>query len=141
VAARSPPRIRCAAHRAPARAVSVYSRRFVRVPPYIRPAARIPPRGRGGGGQMRRGLPARWRSGGRPQAAAHTEPLAETARDARDRVRVAALLGSGGYLVFLALELSGVHGHGAREHALNVGHDVAGSVLCASLLAITLLRA
>src|SRR5262249_45973611 len=66
-------------------------------------------------GPMRRVMPARWRSALRTSAATRAEPASETVRDARARIRVASLLGLGGYTLFLALELSGVQGDAARE--------------------------
>ncbi len=87
---------------------------------------------------MRRVLPARWLAELRTQAATPVELPSEQARDSRHRIRVAAAIGTGAYLLFLAVELFGVIPASRIEHSLDVAHDVLGATLCALLLAATL---
>jgi len=73
-----------------------------------------------------------------------TTPLelpGDAAREARHRVKVAAILGALAYGVFLAFELNGAQGGSRLERSLDLTHDLAGLTLCAALLCMTLVRA
>ncbi len=90
---------------------------------------------------MRRVLPARWLAELRTQAATQVDLPSEEAGESRHRIRVAAAIGTGGYLLFLAVELFGVIPASRLEHALDVAHDLIGVTICLLLLAATLVRA
>jgi serine/threonine-protein kinase len=84
---------------------------------------------------VRRLLPARLLIALRREAARPRELPADVVREARGRVRVAALLGALAYAVLLGLELSGAVPASPLEHRIDVIHDLAGLSLCAGLLA------
>src|SRR5207244_3139898 len=106
----------------------------------IRPA-KIRIRWPQGGGRLRRILPARWLAAMRSAAATPVEPPAESARDSRARIRVAAAIGAAGYVVVLSVALRCVLDATPLGRAVDVAHDVAGLMLCTLLLAAAQARA
>jgi eukaryotic-like serine/threonine-protein kinase len=85
---------------------------------------------------MRRLVPARLLAALKPDSKVRHELPSDVVRESRRRVRVAAALGAGAYLVFLAFEWSGVVASKALEHRIDLTHDVLGIALCLSLLLI-----
>ncbi len=90
---------------------------------------------------MRRVLPARWLAAMRTADATRVEPASDASHESRERIRVAAAIGSAGYLLVLVVGLSGVVGATPLGRSIDLAHDLAGSILCALLLAATLIRA
>jgi serine/threonine-protein kinase len=85
---------------------------------------------------MRRLLPARLRAALQPQAAARYEPPADVLRASRQRVRIAALLGTAGYALYFAFELSGLLPMSALERRIDVVQNGISLALCLTLLGV-----
>jgi len=85
---------------------------------------------------MRRLLPARLLAALQPQATARDEPPADVFRASRHRVRVAALLGTAGYALFFAFQLSDVIPLSDLERRIDVVQNGISLALCLALLGV-----
>ena len=81
---------------------------------------------------MRRLLPARWLAAMRTEADTHRELTTDALAGSRRRIRLAAGLGAGAYLVFLVALLFAA-GDDAFGRRLDLVHDVAGLLICAAV--------
>ena len=82
---------------------------------------------------MKRLLPERLRAALRPEATARFEPPADILRASRQRVKIAALLGTAAHALFLAVEGSGVLAMGPLERRIDVVQDGLALVMCGTL--------
>jgi serine/threonine-protein kinase len=73
----------------------------------------------------------------RTQADTRGEPSGDTARESRQRIRIASALGAAAYTFFLVAEWSGVLHDDALERAIDLSHDMIGAVLCGLLFLVT----
>ena len=82
---------------------------------------------------MKRLVPGRLLAALRPEATARFEPPADVLHASRQRVRLAALLGTGAYGLFLAVETGGALGGSPLEHRIDLLQDGLSLILCGSL--------
>src|SRR5262245_3189302 len=82
---------------------------------------------------MKRLLPERLQAALRPEATARFEPPADILRASRQRVKVAAVLGTAAHALFLAVEASDLLAMGALERRIDVIQDGIALALCGSL--------
>jgi eukaryotic-like serine/threonine-protein kinase len=82
---------------------------------------------------MKRLVPARLLAALRPEATGRYEPPADILHESRRRVRLAALLGTGAYALFLAVEMGGVLGGSALERRIDLVQDGLSLILCGTL--------
>src|SRR5262245_33161059 len=85
---------------------------------------------------MKRLLPERLRAALRPEATARFEPPADILRASRQRVRIAALLGTAAHALFLVVEGSGILPMSALERRIDVIQDGLALVMCGTLALI-----
>lgn len=90
---------------------------------------------------MPRVVPERLLAALRRPPAVPLEVPGDLAREARRRVRVAALLGFGGYSLLLVVEWMRVMGGTSLERSIDITSDVTGVVLCAALFGAAALSA